>query len=353
MTHLIVATAILNPMTGRRSADEIESLLREVLSPHMRLTIVRTRRSGDAISLGRAAARQSDLVIAVGGDGTVSEVAYGMLGGQAHLAIIPTGSTNVIARSFNIPNEPRRAARALLGAVEPKTIDVIEMDGRIAIHMVGCGFDAQMMGDAVPLLKRAAAWVAYVPAAIKHVTGSPWTFKITIDDQTISTVAKMVLVANGAFVLDPRFEVGRGIRSDDGMLDVVVFTPPNLAATTEIASRLAIGQIDRSQYVQQYKGKYVRIESDPIAPVECDGDVMGVTPVEMKILQAAMTLMVPVTESTVGTSDMSSDRSDVEEGPPAVSDPTAVATANYRSDTSEMHPMYFREGPDLRRRPTQ
>ncbi|HVB64857.1 MAG TPA: diacylglycerol kinase family protein [Nitrolancea sp.] len=298
MPRRTVATAILNPTTGRRSADEVEALLREVLSQHMQLTIVRTRRSGDSISLGRAAARQSDVVIAVGGDGTVSEVAYGMLGSKAHLAIIPTGSTNVIARSYNIPNEPRRAARALLGELDAKKIDVIRVENRIAIHMVGCGFDAQMMSDTVPTLKRAAAWVAYVPAAIKNVTGSPWEFTITIDGRTISTVAKMVLVANGAFVLDPRFEVGRNIRSDDGLLDVIVFTPPNLAATTEIASRLAIGRIDRSHYVQQFRGKRIRIESDPIAPVECDGDVVGMTPVEMEVLPAALTLLAPKSEAT-------------------------------------------------------
>ena len=318
MTRRTVATAIMNPTTGRRSADEVEALLREVLSPHMQLTVVRTRRSGDAISFGRAAARQSDLVIAVGGDGTVSEVANGMLGGHARLAIIPTGSTNVVARSFNIPNEPRGAARALLGSLEDRTIDVIRIGNRIAIHMVGCGFDAQMMADAAPTLKRAAAWMAYVPAAIKHVTGSPWTFTITIDNQTISTVAKMVLVANGAFVLDPRFAVGRNIRSDDGLLDVIVFTPPNLAATTEIASRLAIGQIDRSQYVRQYKGKYIRIEGDPIAPVECDGDVVGTTPVEMSIMPAAITLLVPAGNLAEPALERRPHRADSEEMNPAI-----------------------------------
>jgi YegS/Rv2252/BmrU family lipid kinase len=295
----MVATAILNPNTGRRSADEVEALLREVLAPHMRLTIVRTRRAGDAIALGRAAARESDLVIAVGGDGTVNEVANGVISGQAPLAIIPTGSTNVVARSLNIPMEPRRAARALLGELQPKSIDVIRMDNhRIALHMIGSGFDALIMEDAVPVLKRAAAWMAYVPAALKHVGGSAWSFNITVDDQTVSTIAKMVLVANGGFVLDPRFEVGRNIRSDDGLLDVIVFNPPNLAATTEIASRIAIGQIDRSQYVQQYTGTRVRIESDPAAPVECDGDVIGTTPVAMEIVPAALTVLAPVSERT-------------------------------------------------------
>ncbi len=295
------ATAILNPETGRRSAEDIESILREVLSPHLRLTVVRTRRPGDAIGLGRAAARHADFVIAVGGDGTVSEVAAGLLGSDTKLAIIPTGSTNVIARSCNIPNEPRKAARALLGALETRKIDAIQLENRIALHMVGCGFDAQMMGDTVPMLKRTAAWVAYVPAAIKHMSGGQWTFRITVDERQIATDAKMVLVANGGFVLDPRFEVGRGIKPDDGLLDVIVFTPPNLAATTEIVSRLALGRIQRSSYVRQYTGKHVRIESEPAAPVECDGDVIGVTPVTLDVIPAAVSILVPVRANSVST----------------------------------------------------
>lgn len=310
MTAKPVATAILNPHTGRRSAEDVEAILREVLSAHLRLTIVRTRRPGDAIGLGRAAARHSDFVIAVGGDGTVSEVAAGLLGSNTKLAIIPTGSTNVIARSFNIPNEPRRAARSLLGTLKTRTIDAIQVEDRIALHMVGCGFDALMMEDAVPMLKRTTAWFAYVPAAIKHMSGRPWTFQITVDDRQISTDAKMVLVANGAFVLDPRFEVGRGIRPDDGILDVIVFTPPNLAAATEIASRLAIGRIERSSYVRQYTGKHVRIESEPPAPVECDGDVIGVTPVTLDIIPAAVTLLVPASENKFRSMETFADSGD-------------------------------------------
>ncbi len=288
-----VATAIVNTYTGRRSADDVEAILREVLSPHMSLTILRTLRAGDAIGLGRAAARTSDLVIAVGGDGTVSEVAAGILGSNATLAIVPNGSTNVVSRNFNIPIDTRRAARALIGATESRTIDAIKIENRIALHMVGCGFDALMMEDAAPILKRTAAWFAYVPPALKHVSGKPWTFRITVDDRQISTDAKMVLVANGSFVLDPRFEVGRGIRPDDGLLDVIVFTPPNFAATTEIASHMAIGRIERSSYVRQYTGKHIVVESEPPAPVECDGDVIGTTPVTLDVLPGAITILVP------------------------------------------------------------
>ncbi len=291
-----VATAIVNTYTGRRSADDVEAILREVLSPHMKLTVIRTRRAGDAIGLGRAAARDSDLVIAVGGDGTVSEVAAGILGTRARLAIVPNGSTNVVSRNFNIPNETRRAARALIGTLESRTIDVIKIENRIALHMVGCGFDALMMEDTAPMLKRTAAWFAYVPAALKHMSGRPWTFRITVDDRQISTDAKMVLVANGSFVLDPRFEVGRNIRPDDGLLDVIVFTPPNFAATTEIASRMAIGRIESSSYVRQFTGKHIVVESDPPAPVECDGDVIGTTPVTLDVIPGAITIVVPARE---------------------------------------------------------
>jgi YegS/Rv2252/BmrU family lipid kinase len=290
-------TAILNPSTGRRRSQEIESILRETLSGKVRLSIRRTERAQHAIALARAAARYSDFVIAVGGDGTVGEVATGLLGTGVPMAIIPTGSTNVIARGLNIPLDPKRAARMLQGPTETKLLDGMLASERVALHMIGCGFDAMIMEDAPQSLKRAAAWIAYVPAALKHVTGRSWKFRITIDGEEIATEARMVLVANGSFVLDPRFAVGRNIRADDGVLDVIVFTPPNLAAATTVASWLAVGQIDRSQYVQQFRGKQIRIESEPPAPVECDGDVVGATPVEITVLPRAVPVIVPL-EST-------------------------------------------------------
>lgn len=289
------ATAIMNPSTGRRRIDEIESILRETLSSQFQLSVHQTEYAGHARRLARTAAETSDIVIAIGGDGTVGDIASGIRGTDAVLGIIPTGSTNVIARGLNIPTDIRKAARLLAGPNQRKLLDAAIVGDRVALHMVGCGFDALMFEDAPQSLKRAAAWIAYVPAALKNVATRPWTFRIAVDGIEITTEARMVLVANGGYVIDPRFEVGRDIRADDGELDVIIFTPPNLAATTSVASWLAVGQIQRSAHVHQLRGKHVVIESEPAAPVELDGDVIGTTPIEVRIAPAAIPIIVPST----------------------------------------------------------
>lgn len=288
-----LAVAIINPFTGRRAAGAIVSTLRRRLGRSYRLAIRVTKHPGHAEQLARVASRLATLVIAVGGDGTVAEVATGIVGSRARLAIVPTGTANVIARGLEIPLDPGRAAQVIAGPHDLRVLDALSAGDRIALHMIGCGFDALMVEAAPRALKRAAAWFAYVPAALRNVTEGPWAFRLTVDEQRAEIEAKMVLVANGSFVLQPRFALAPGIRTDDGALDVLVFSPPNLVAATALASRLALGQLEGSPHVQHFRGHRARIESDPPAPVEYDGNPRGTTPIDIEVLPAAIPIIVP------------------------------------------------------------
>ena len=292
MSHPL-AVAIVNPSTGRRAVDDLTRLLCRELSKSYSLEVQLSEHAGHTTELARLAGRTANLVIAVGGDGTVSEVATGLLGSQARLGIIPVGSANVIARGLGIPHAAARAARLLCGPHDIRILDALRLGDRLALHMVGCGFDALMVEAAPKALKRAVAWFAYVPAALANVNEGPWRFEFTVDDYAHVATAKMILIANGSFILEPRFELGSGIRADDGKLDVLVFSPPNLVAATSVASRLALGQLEGSPHVEHYRGRTVQIHSDPPAPVEADGDAAGTTPITIEVVPAAMSVIVP------------------------------------------------------------
>lgn len=299
MTNRPTATVIFNPSSGWYwDDDHLRQRLHDELSKTYRLTILETRYPGHGTRLAREAARHSDLIIAVGGDGTVGEVATGILGSKASLAIVPSGSTNVIARALGIPVDLMKAIDLLRGPHTTRRIEVAKANDRVLLHMAGCGFDALMFKDANRSLKRAAAWIAYVPAALKNIAGESWAFRISIDGKEIRTKARMVLVANGSFVLDPRFPVGRNIRADDGQVDVIIFAPPNLAAAASVVFWLVMGQLERSRYVRHLRGRQVLIESEPPAPVECDGDVIGTTPLAVQVLPAALPVIVPLNGAT-------------------------------------------------------
>jgi diacylglycerol kinase (ATP) len=288
------ASAIMNPNTGRLPGDKVAWFIGKVLEQTYDVEFRFSTYAGEERELAREAADETELVIAVGGDGTVAHVAAGILGKDVHMAIIPNGSTNVVARGLGIPGDPFRAARALQRDMVARWIDVGVSGDRVILHMAGSGLDSLMFRDTRPALKRFFAWLAYVPPALKHLDIRPWHFKLTIDGEVLETDARMVLIANGSFVVNPRFEVGKDIRIDDGYLDVLVFRPPTTFASLSLAVWIALGKSHRSRYVYQTKAKSISVESDPPAPVEFDGDYVGVTPFEVTIMPRALHIMAPV-----------------------------------------------------------
>lgn len=271
----------------------MEALLRATLERRYRLTVLRTGYPGAARDLARTAARESELVIAVGGDGTVADVASGVLDTDAVIGIIPTGSTNVIARSLGIPLQPARAARTLLRETVVRRFDVAVAADRVVVHIAGCGFDALMMRDVKHSHKRVARWLAYVPAALKHVNAPPADYRITIDGETKEITARMVLVANGSFIIDPWFQVGRNIRSNDGILDVCIYAPPDLWSAFTLSLWFVLGRVYRSRHFAQFRGRHIRIDASPPAAVELDGDYTGTTPLELQLRAGAIPILAP------------------------------------------------------------
>jgi diacylglycerol kinase (ATP) len=293
MSDLKRAIAVMNPNTGRLPGDKVAWFLGKMLEQTYDVEFRFSTYAGEERELAEKAADEADLVIAVGGDGTVAHVAAGILGKDVDMAILPNGSTNVVARGLGIPGDPFRAARALQNEMRPRWIDVGLSGDRVILHMAGSGLDSLMFRDTKPELKRFFAWLAYVPPALKHLGIRPWKFKMTIDGEELETEARMVLVANGSFVINPRFKVGKDIKIDDGYLDLLVFRPPNMAASLSLAGWIALGRPHRSRYVYQTKAKRLRIDSVPPAPVEFDGDYIGNTPFEVVVAPRALHIMTP------------------------------------------------------------
>ncbi|MDI3339223.1 MAG: hypothetical protein QJR03_01700, partial [Sphaerobacter sp.] len=197
------------------------------------------------------------------------------------------------ARALGIPLRPPAAARLLLHPHRTRALDVAVAGGRALVHMGGSGFDALIMRGAQPSLKRIARWLAYVPPALKHLRAPEFHYRVTVDGTTEETRARMVLVANGSFVLDPWFRVGEGIRHDDGVLDVCIFTPPNFWGMITLVLWFLAGRVERSRHLRHLRGREIRIDAAPPAPVELDGDYAGTTPIELRVHPAAVQVIVP------------------------------------------------------------
>ncbi len=286
--------AIVNPATGRRPVAELIAPLRRVAGERgIDLTVATTTRAGEAARIARESGDDIDTIIAVGGDGTVSDVVGGILGRPVTVAIIPGGSTNMIAKDLGIPARPDDAARIALGDGETVAIDVARADGRAIVHMAGAGFDAAMMRDTSSRWKRRVRWLAYLPAGARNLRYPRFEFAGAVDGQPISGLARLILVAVGGSIIHPRLQVGRGIDRTDRLLDVLVFDPPRMADVATSLWWIVAGKPERSRWTDHYQGQHVTLSSSADVPFEIDGDFAGNLPIDVTLCDETVDVRVP------------------------------------------------------------
>lgn len=284
--------AIANPVT-RTNPRTVAAILTELVPHGVRLDLQWTQSAGSARKLAEKAAEIADAIIAVGGDGTVSDVASGMLGTGIPLGILPGGSTNIVAREYGVPNDLRRAAEVIFGRHSHRVIDAATCNDRHFLHMAGAGFDSMLFDLADSDLKRKVGWMAYLPPAAKALTIPPAMFSIVADGEVIETSSPMVLVANGSSIILPEFKLSPLIRGDDGWLDLIVVTATKPHELASVIARLATLRFDTSPWVIHRRVHEVLISASREVPMQIDGDVVGHTPARIKIQPQAIKLIVP------------------------------------------------------------
>lgn len=288
--------AIVNPKTGRRPVDHFVDPLRSEASERgIDLRVVTTTEAGQAISLASDASDVADTIVAVGGDGTVSDVVAGSLGRPVTIAILPCGSTNMIAKELGIPKDPAEAARVALGDGETKSIDVAVTGDRAIVHMAGAGFDAAMMRDTSSRWKQRVRWLAYLPAGARNLNYPRFEFSGSIDGEPIGGTARMILIAIGGSIIHPRLQVGSGIDRTDRVIDVLVFDPPRIADISTSLFWIAAGKPERSRWTTHYRGQHVNLSSPGDVPFEVDGDYAGELPIEVTLYDEPIRVRVPAT----------------------------------------------------------
>lgn len=278
---------------SRLGADAVIASFQNRLGDRVDLMVHVATSSSEATSAARDAARSSDTVIAVGGDGTVADVATGIFGSSAALGIVPAGSTNITARSLGIPTKPSAALALIAGRHQLRPIDVGRSEDRSFVHIAGAGLDAELFNATNPVLKRHIGWVAYLPAAAAALRLPPSHVWVITDGTELEAQSPLVLIANGGSAIAPEFRIYPGVSVDDGWLDVLVFTmstPAQIAATLGFAARQLL---DRSPHVARRRARHVTIEAVPPLAVELDGDPRGTTPREFSVIPGGLHVVTP------------------------------------------------------------
>lgn len=285
--------AIHNPSIGKLTTGEFAEILRRELGPDFAVRVIETTPGGDTTAAVRALTDEADIVVASGGDGTVNQVASGLIDSATPLAILPTGTTNIIAQGLGIPADPFALCRTLRGEAIAVAIDVAAVGEHYLLHMGGAGYDAHLMSATSRDLKRAFGLAAYLLFGVRGLLEQPVVdFTVLVDGRVIRERGWMALVANGGDVLTRGLSIGPNISSNDGLLDLCLFTAPRLRDA--VASLLAIlTRRYRSPHLRYAQGRQIEVHADPPLPVEIDGDLIGMTPFIAEVLPGALTVLVP------------------------------------------------------------
>ena len=279
---------------ARKNAPRLISELQHACPANINWQVIETSPTPFGFGDLETMARSADLVISVGGDGTVAEALTAIGNAGTPLAILAGGSTNVIAKELGIPAEPRNLASLVFGSHQIRTIDAATCNDRLFLHMAGAGFDSRIFDQANPELKRRIGWFAYLPSAAQSLRLPPARFHVTTESASFDLTSPMVLVANGAGIIRPKLYVFPGISSSDGWLDLIAVTATRGPEIAGVFARFASRSMNRSPHILHARAKSIRIESDPQMPIQIDGDVIGTSPADIKILPARARLIIPV-----------------------------------------------------------
>ena len=287
--------AILNPRAGVAVRGTREAV--EQGRPSWRdYAVYLTREPGHATSLAReAVAAGAGLVLAVGGDGTVNEVAQGLVGSPAALGIVPVGSGNGLARALRIPLQPAGALASLESGVR-RRMDVGTLNGRIFLNVAGVGFDAAVGHAFHERGKRGGrrGLLGYLRLSLRELRAyRPKSLTLEVAASRLDLEAFVLTFANG-----PQYGSGAvinpGAKLDDGRLEVVVFEGGPLWRTLAAAPRLFLGGLERQPGYRRLAGRSATVTAVEPVELHCDGDPEpAVSRIEVGLVPRALEIVVP------------------------------------------------------------
>ena len=241
-----------------------------------------------------------DLIACSGGDGTIDEVATGMMKRRemgkdvAPVGYIPAGTTNDFAKSLHIPRKPLAAADNAVKGV-PFPCDIGKFNDSVFVYIAAFGIFTDVSYETDQAVKNVLGHMAYILEGAKRIFNIPsYKIKVEHDGEVIEDEFIFGMVTNSRSVGGFSNMVGENIVFDDGLFEVTLIkTPKNPIALQEIIAALLIEQVD-TKHMYTFKTKKITFDSVEEIPWTLDGEFGGEQDyVEIENVQKAMEIMVP------------------------------------------------------------
>ena len=287
---------IVNPAAGGGRNGTLRQLVEaEGARTGTAYEVRETAGRGDAYDWSRGTA--ADLVIAAGGDGTVMEAMSGLIANERTipLAIIPGGTTDLLARAFGISADPEAALEtAMTGVPVPLDVGYLPVQHRFFALVAGAGWDAQLIGDATRARKDRLGRFAYVVSGAKNLFALRRSrVEIEVDGARRTFNAHTVMIFNVGAFPGLGIDFGRNVNPHDGTFDLAVVSVTSAAGLARLAYRVLIRKVRNSRDITTFSASRIRIRATPPLEVQVDGEALGTTPLDAEVRPGAATIVVP------------------------------------------------------------
>lgn len=295
-----VAHLIFNPVSGQGNSDQDLALIQRLLEPHLHLEVHQTTKDDCAEEFAeKALAANADLVIASGGDGTVSAVAGKLISTGIPLGILPRGTANAFASALGIPTTltPIRSACQVILAGKTRQVDAAFCNGLPMVLLAGIGLEAEVVDRADREAKDRWGALAYLMAGWQQLDEQTlFETEIEMDGRVEKFQAGALTIANAAPVTSVLAQGIGQVIFDDGLLDVTIASANTkleaIRTMTQLLGAALMRPIENPNVVH-FGAKRLKVTADPPQKVVVDGEIIGTTPVEVECIPAGLTVFVP------------------------------------------------------------
>lgn len=298
----LVAHLIFNPASGHGNAEQDLDFIQEMLEPHLHLEIHLTTPEISPQQLAeKAIAESADIIIAAGGDGTVSAVAGAVVGTDIPLGIIPRGTANAFGMALGITQQIAQIRRAceIILAGKTRVVDAARCNDRTLILLAGVGYEAETIAKADREAKNRWGSLAYIMAGWQQLDEHElFDAEVEVEGESKTFEAGAITIANAA---PPTSILAQGIGEvivDDGLLDITIATvETRLQAVTTMLNMLGSALIKTNrehENIVHLRSRKVKIAATPPQKVVLDGEIIGETPIEVECIPQGLKVFAPV-----------------------------------------------------------
>ncbi len=284
---------IVNPISGHHNKNHFPNLVESSIDKNKYdYTIVFTEYANHATELTMKAIEDGyEYIAAVGGDGTINEVAKCLIGKEQTLVIIPFGSGNGLARHLGLPFKVEKLIKEVINNGKKYKIDTATMNGVPFISLAGIGFDA-MIADYFAKDENRGFLTYAKLITEKYPNYRQKEYTLILDDKTTIECKPFFVTFANSSQFGYNAEISPKASVQDGFLDVCIFKKPNILEVPIVATYFLAKQIDKSNFIDIYKAKKIQVirKVDEVAnvdgePVEMSKDIIvEIKPLSLNIL---------------------------------------------------------------------